>query len=109
TVGPNINASNQAGPQSETDIAIDPTNPNHIVGGSNDISSGQMRVYESFTGGADWTNTPLPLPPAPFNAFTADPSVTFDAAGTAFYSCLGVNANATATTLVVFGKPGGAP
>jgi len=33
SVGNNVNVSNEAGPQSETDIAIDPTNPNHIVGG----------------------------------------------------------------------------
>src|SRR5437763_13885878 len=78
TIGTNVNASNQAGPQSETDIAIDPTNANHIIAGSNDISSGSMRVYESFNGGASFTNTALPDAPAPFNAFASDPAVTFD-------------------------------
>jgi len=106
-VGTNVNVSNQGGPQSETDIAIDPTNPQHIVGGSNDISGTQMRVYESFNGGAGWTNVPLPPAPSPFNFFASDPSVAFDAAGNAFYSYLGVNGTGSTTTLVLVGKQAG--
>src|SRR5436309_11296032 len=96
TIGANVNVSNQAGPQSETDIAIDPTNPNHLIGGSNDISSGNMRFYESFNGGASWTNTAMPLPASPFNAFTSDPAVTFDSLGNVHYSYLGVNSAGSA-------------
>src|SRR5438477_8342163 len=66
TVGTNVNVSNEAGPQSETDIAIDPTDSNHLIGGSNSISAdGAMRVYESFDGGQTWKNTKLPLAAAP--------------------------------------------
>src|SRR5436309_5424066 len=108
TIGANVNVSNQAGPQSETDIAIDPTNPNHLVGGSNDISSGKMRVYESFDGGKTWANQAMPDAPAPFNKFYSDPAVTFDSKGNAFYSYLGINASifgVSGTTLVSAKKP----
>src|SRR5256885_407975 len=44
-VGANVNVSNQAGPQSETDIAIDPMSLGHILGGSNDISSGERELH----------------------------------------------------------------
>src|SRR5689334_1511586 len=38
-VSANVNVSNEDGPQSETDVAIDPTDSNHLIGGSNSISS----------------------------------------------------------------------
>src|SRR5437762_13609772 len=72
SVGPNVNVSNESGPQSSTDIAVDPTNPNHILGSSNDIAGAYMRAYESFDGGVSWTNTPLPMPPAPYEGSRAD-------------------------------------
>src|SRR5438128_2570452 len=56
-----VNASNKPGPQNETDIAIDPTNPNHLIGGSNDFQPPYtMRVYESFDGGKTWTSSRMP-------------------------------------------------
>src|SRR6185295_16644239 len=108
TVGTNVNVSNEAGPQSETDIAIDPTDPNHLIGGSNSISSdGAMRVYESFDGGQTWKNTKLPLAPAPVNGFSSDPAVTFDKKGNAYYSFLGIDSQGQKTSLVNLVKPKG--
>jgi hypothetical protein len=108
TVGVNVNASKEKGPQSETDIAIDPTNAKHLIGGSNDIQTFFMRAYESFDGGKTWTNTALPLAPAPFNGFTSDPSIGFDLAGNAFYSYIGVSSDQSQTSLVTVTKAHGA-
>ncbi|HVE85485.1 MAG TPA: proprotein convertase P-domain-containing protein [Myxococcales bacterium] len=108
TVSNNVNVSNEAGPQSETDVAIDPTDPNHLIGGSNSISSdGAMRVYESFDGGQTWKNQKLPLAPAPVNGFSSDPAVTFDKQGNAYYSFLGIDSQGQKTSLVNLVKPKG--
>ena len=106
-VGTNVNASKEAGPQSETDIAIDPTDGNHLIGGSNDIAGANMRFYESFDGGKTWTNKALPLAPAPFDSSTSDPGVGFDKKGDVFYSFLGIDASGN-TSLFVSKKPHGA-
>jgi hypothetical protein len=63
-VGANINVSNEPGPQSETNIAINPANPKQIVAGSNEIFRLPMRGYFSSDGGATWGGVDLPLPPA---------------------------------------------
>src|SRR5437899_5412652 len=60
--GPNIDASNECGPQSETFIAID-HGTNRFAGGSNEIFRLPMRGYSS-SNGASWTGVDLPLPPA---------------------------------------------
>ena len=104
TIGPNVNASVQAGAQSSADIAIDPIDPKHVIGSSNDISTSFMRLYESYDGGATWTNTTLPLPASPYDAYTNYPAVTFDATGNAYASYLGVNSAGDATTLVCVRK-----
>src|SRR5262249_23749265 len=53
-VGTNVNVSHEAGPQSETSITINPTNPQQIVAGSNEIFRLPMRGYFSSDGGATW-------------------------------------------------------
>ena len=86
--GANTNVSNECGPQSETFIAIDPSSPAHLAGGSNEIFRLPMRGYAS-TGGAAWTAVDLPLPPpqgANGTDFGSDPSLAFDSAGNLFYS-----------------------
>src|SRR5260370_23431135 len=62
-VGPNIDASNEPGPQSETSIAINPSSPAQIVAGSNEIFRLPMRGYFSSDGGSSWGAVDLPLPP----------------------------------------------
>jgi hypothetical protein len=56
TVGPNVNMSEVLGNQNEATLAINPTNPNNLVGFSNDeAASGGVRIYVSNDGGQNWT------------------------------------------------------
>jgi hypothetical protein len=89
TVGANVDVSNEADPQSETSIAIDPSHPRHLVAGSNEIFRLPMRGYHSSDGGSSWTGVDLPLPP-PIRTngydFGSDPSVAWDTNGNVYYS-----------------------
>jgi hypothetical protein len=72
-------------PHNEMSIAVDPTNPNHIVAGSNDYeiffvgSSSIERIiagfYTSFDGGQTWTNGHID--PGGFT-FSGDPAIAFN-------------------------------
>ncbi len=91
SVGPNIDVSNEAGPQSETSIAINPSNPKEIVAGSNEILRTRlpMRGYFSSDGGKTWGGVDLPLPPATQSHgldFGSDPGVAWDTLGNVYYS-----------------------
>jgi hypothetical protein len=83
-VGPNKNVTNKAGAQSETAVAVDPTDGKHQLTSSNDLS-GTQQVYESFDRGLTWTLTNF----GSGNPFCYDPWVAFNAAGDAFvgYEC----------------------
>ncbi len=89
TVGPNIDVSNEPGPQSETSIAVNPSDPTQIVAGSNEIFRLPMRGYFSSDGGAHWGAVDLPLPP-PLTVngtdFGSDPAVAWDTRGNVYYS-----------------------
>ena len=89
SVGPNIDVSNEPGPQSETSIAINPENPREIVAGSNEIFRLPMRAYLSSNAGKAWAGVDLPLPP-PTQAhgidFGSDPGVAWDTLGNVYYS-----------------------
>src|SRR5690348_15960132 len=50
----NVDVSNECGPQSETFIAINPSNPQQLAGGSNEIFRLPMRGYFSSDGGKTW-------------------------------------------------------
>jgi hypothetical protein len=88
---PNVDMSNEATPQSETSIAINPSNTSEIVGGSNEIFCLPMRGYFSTQGGrsATWHAVDLPLPP-PLTTngqdFGSDPGVAWDTRGNVYYS-----------------------
>jgi len=89
SVGSNVDVSNEPGPQSETSIAINPSNPSQIVAGSNEIFRLPMRGYFSSDGGATWGGVDLPLPPPLTNNgtdFGSDPSVAWDTHGNVFYA-----------------------
>ena len=88
-VGTNVDVSNEAYPQSETSIAIDPSNPAHLVSGSNEIFTLPMAGYYSSDSGATWNGVSLPLPPAIRTNgydFGSDPSVAWDTHGNVYYS-----------------------
>jgi hypothetical protein len=89
SVGPNIDVSNEPGPQSETSIAINPNNPSQIVAGSNEIDRLPMRGYFSSDGGKTWGGVDLPLPPPRTSngtRFGSDPGVAWDTRGNVYYS-----------------------
>ncbi len=98
--GTNVDMSNEATPQSETSIAINPSNSSQIVGGSNEIFCLPMRGYFSTQGGksGSWQAVDLPLPPALATNgqdFGSDPGVAWDGAGNVFYVYIVVFFNRT--------------
>jgi hypothetical protein len=98
--GSNVDASHECGSQSETSIAIDPSNSRHVIAGSNEIQRLPMRAMYSTDGGKSFTGVDLPLPAPSTNngsRFGSDPGVAFDSNGNAYYSYI-----------VVFFSSGGA-
>lgn len=102
-------------PRNETSIAVDPTNPNNVLGSANDyiVGDSSCGVYWSRDGGKSWADSILPghqfsvdatLPqPLPTGTggvrpqvhsrydLSGDPGVAFDAQGNAYYVCLTAN------------------
>src|SRR5579863_7781566 len=81
TLGKNVNITHEAGAQSETSVAVDPTNPLHIIESVNDLTN-TAAVYESSDGGATWTNSHL----ATGGSFCYDTWDAFNSNGDAFVS-----------------------
>src|SRR5438309_5489384 len=89
-VDKNVYATNECGPQSETYITLNPSQPSTLSAGSNKIFRLPMRGYFSSNGGGSWGGVDLPLPP-PLQGtndarFGSDPSLVFDSRGNLFYS-----------------------
>lgn len=78
--GPNTNVTNKSGPQSETSVAVDPTNAMHVLTSVNDLTS-NAAVYESFDGGVTFTKSNFNPP-----GFCYDTWLAFNANGDAFVS-----------------------
>jgi hypothetical protein len=91
-VGANVDVSNECGPQSETFVAINPSQPKTLAGGSNEIFRLAMRGYFSTDAGNTWGGVDLPLPSAKGNGFVfaSDPSLAFDTRGSVYYSYINV-------------------
>src|SRR5436309_15347451 len=86
--GSNVDVSNECGPQSETFITLNPSQPKMLAAGSNEIFRLPMRGYFSSNGGANWGGVDLPLPPAQGSNgidFGSDPTLAFDTRGNVFY------------------------
>jgi hypothetical protein len=85
-VNKNVNITHKTGAQSETSIAVDPTDPLHIYAQSNDLGnfSTYNSLYESFDRGKTWASAGLTV-----NTFCYDPWVDFNLAGDIFvgYEC----------------------
>jgi hypothetical protein len=86
------------GPHNETSIAINPTDPNNIIGGANDYQLGlnsgghvsetvASRAHVTFDGGSTWSMYPL-FSTSTYQG-TGDPAVAFDTSGHAYYATLG--------------------
>jgi len=84
-VGPNVNVTNESGPQSETSVAADPTNPKHLLYSVNDLTD-DAAVWESINGGKTFTRTSFHP-----SGFCYDTWLDFESNGTAFvsYECGG--------------------
>jgi hypothetical protein len=85
----NIDISNECGPQSETNITINPSQTKNLAAGSNEIFRLPMRGYFSTNGGTSWGGVDLPLPPSQGSNsinFGSDPGLAFDTRGNVFYS-----------------------
>jgi len=81
SLGKNVNVTNEAGAQSETSVAVDPTNTMHILESVNDLTN-TAAVYESVDGGATWTNSNLTTN----GGFCYDTWLGFNMNGDAFIS-----------------------
>src|SRR5260370_17940524 len=89
-VGPNVDVSNECGPQSETYITLNPKSPSMLTAGSNEIFRLPMRAYFSSDGGSSWGGVDVPLPP-PLSGTNdtrvgSAPSLAFATHGTPSYS-----------------------
>jgi hypothetical protein len=82
-VGKNRRIIGKGGAQSETTIAVDPTDPKHLLASSNDLSnfSSFNNVQESFDGGQTWVSAGLTA-----SGFCYDPWLAFNANGDAFFA-----------------------
>ncbi len=83
--------------QTETWIAVNPTNPLNIIATSNDneylmgVDGFRMSAFVSFDGGRTWKHSPTPrnsgqwITPTGNRATVFDPGVAFDRKGNAYY------------------------
>ena len=89
TVDNNVDVSNECGPQSETFIALNPSNPTMLTGGSNEIFRLPMRAFFSSDDGSSWGGVDVPLPRSSSNPddsrFGSDPTLGYDTRGNVFY------------------------
>jgi hypothetical protein len=80
-VGKNRFVIRKSGAQSETTIAVDPTNPRHMLAASNDLAD-TAHIYETVNNGKTWVEAGLALG----GTFCYDPWLDFNAAGDAFFA-----------------------
>jgi hypothetical protein len=81
-VGRNIDVTRADGTQNETSVAVDPTDPRHMLAASNDSADAAgSKAYESFDGGRTWA---ISFTPPPRGCY--DPWVDFNAQGDAFFA-----------------------
>ncbi len=88
-IPPNINATHATGNQAEQTVAVDPTNPNHIVIVSNDPSPGPG-LFEAYSadGGATWVTRQIAAGDDELGPGCCDPSLAYDQYGNLFFTYL---------------------
>jgi hypothetical protein len=95
-VNANINVSNDNIPESETYLAIDPTNPQYMVGASNiNLNGAGQMMYVSADYGATWSDQEL----VPTRTNQSDPGVNYDSNGNVYTLTLDYTGNRTAVKL----------
>lgn len=83
----NVNVSRLPELQTGATIAIDPSNGDTLLAGSNSIEEGTMRIYSSTDGGRSWSSAKAHPPPAkPLASCSSDPGVAIDPRGRQYYS-----------------------
>src|ERR1700722_14222930 len=99
-VGPRVNRrvtcdSDPENARSESDIAVNPTNPYNMVGSSKRFTSitnyaFSLAAYATWDGGQTWTETILPLTDTMGTIYpsTTDPAVIFDDQGNVYIVAL---------------------
>ncbi len=97
-----ISASSTTDPRSESDIRINPSQPQQIIAAANSINSGLQAQLYSTDGGSTWGQTSLPLQSQLGDAKQADPLVEWTADGEAWAATLGINATGTAVQIEGF-------
>ncbi len=128
--GVTVNQDTAGAPQNETAIAVDPNNPNRVLGGANDyvtrtwscligstpcsaLGDGYSGTYYSNDGGATWCC--LATDPAHLGTIIpgvnrlaggtyqagGDPAVAFDSRGNAYYAGLGFDRTAPSNTVTL--------
>jgi hypothetical protein len=84
---PQVGVSKTVGAQVEPAVAVQPTNGDVLLGGSNSFEEGSMRVYGSIDGGATWDSSLLYRPVGSFlDSCSSDPGVAIDDRGRQYYS-----------------------
>src|SRR5437016_821056 len=77
----NRNVSKEAGPQNETAVAVNPTNPDDVLAASNDVAGSDSRpLYEATDRGRHWLNGGIVI-----GVPCYDPWLDFNAVGDAFF------------------------
>jgi hypothetical protein len=93
--GPNVLVHPRPGNQSETAIAINPTNPLNLFAVSNDPTQNPLGGYYSFDGGATWgTSVTNTIPNSCCDAQTA-----WDSFGNLFVTYINLTVNAVVTVM----------
>jgi len=92
-------------PQNETSIAVNPTDPDNLLGGANDyrLGFGSSGVYTTTNGGDSWYDAIIPFPSLPNGDNLdggGDPVTVFDRDGVAYY--MEINFNRTDDTGGIF-------
>ena len=83
----NVNVSRLPNLQTGATIAIDPSDGEILLAGSNSIEEGTMRIYTSTDGGRAWeTVTAHPPPKESLASCSSDPGVAIDRKGRQYYS-----------------------